>query len=123
MKDVLIIILIISLVVIGNVISQNILKKDSEKLVEKLEKIKNELGSEEENITADELQELWEQIDKRWSILVSHQELDNIKVSIIAVKSSIESDDLSYAYQQINNAIFLVEHQTQKWAIKWKNIF
>lgn len=123
MKDALIIMLIVALVIIGNIISQDMLKKDSEKLVEKLEKIRNELGNGNIEQLAEELYELWEQTEKKWSIIILHQELDNIKLAVIAVKSSIESGDLTYAYQQVNNAIFLVEHQTEKWSLKWKNIF
>ena len=123
MKDSLIISLIIIMVVIGNIISQSILKNDSERLIEKIETLKNELGTDNANTIAEELQDLWEEIEKKWSIIVSHQELDNIKISIIAVKSSIESGDISYSYQQCENAIFLVEHQNEKWALKWKNIF
>lgn len=123
MKDSLIIFLIITMVIIGNIISQNILKMDSENIIEKLEKLQQNLETESVHQLADEVYQLWDEIEEKWSIIVLHQELDNIKTAIIAVKSSVESGDLEYSYQQIENSIFLVQHQTEKWSIKWKNIF
>jgi len=123
MKDGLIIILIIILVIIGNTIAQNTLKNDSEKIIEKLETLKKELNTEQALSLAEEINDLWEETEKRWSIIIFHQELDSIKTSIIAVKSSLESGDISYSYQQIENSIFLVGHVKEKWSLKWKNIF
>jgi len=123
MKDSLIIIAIIVLVVIGNTIAQNTLKHDSEKIIEKLETLKQELNTEQALPLAEEINELWEDAEKRWSIIIFHQELDSIKTSIIAVKSSLEIGDIEYSYQQIENSIFLVGHVKEKWSLKWKNIF
>lgn len=123
MKDSLIILLIIILVIIGNIISQNILKKDSQNLIQELELVQKELESETAKEKADELYELWEETEERWSIIVLHQELDLIKTAILGVKSGIESGDFDYSYQQIENSIFLVGHIKEKGAVKWKNIF
>ena len=123
MKDSLIILSIIIIVIIGNIISQNILKTDSEKLIGKLENLREELETETSIKKAEELYDLWEETEQRWSIMILHQELDNIKTAIIGVKSGIESEDYEYSYQQIENSIFLVGHLKEKWNLKWKNIF
>lgn len=123
MKDAIIIIVIISLVIFGNNISQNILKKDSEILIEKLEELRDELYQENTNQMISEIYELWEETEGKWSMIVSHQELDLIKTSILGVKSGIESGDLEYSYQQIQNSMFLVGHIKEKTTIKWKNVF
>lgn len=123
MRDSVIILLIVVIVVIGNVISQNILKEDSQNLIEKLEILQGELHEESAKQKVDELCELWEETEEKWSIIVLHQELDSIKTAILGVKSGIESGDLDYSYQQIENSIFLVGHIKEKGALKWKNIF
>ena len=84
---------------------------------------KKELNTEQALQLAEEINELWEEAEKRWSIIIFHQELDSIKISIIAVKSSLESGDIEYSYQQIENSIFLVGHIREKWTLKLKNIF
>ena len=123
MKDVIIIVLIIIVVIAGNIISQKMLKDDSEKIIEKLEILKQELNNQQALSLAEEINKLWEETENKWSIIIFHQELDSIKTSIIAVKSSLESGDISYSYQQIENSIFLVGHIKEKWSLKWKNVF
>lgn len=123
MRDSLIILLIIIIVIIGNVISQNILEKDSENLINELEVLQQQLETEEAKHIVEDIYKLWEETEERWSIIVLHQELDSIKTAILGVKSGIESNDLDYSYQQIQNSIFLVGHIKEKEALKWKNIF
>lgn len=124
MRDTAIIILIIVIVIIGNIISQNILKKDSEKIIQNLEELKTNLEDKEYSTKkVEELYELWEETENKWSIIVIHQELDLIKNAILLVKSSIEIGDIQFCYEQIENSISLVGHIKDKGAIELKNIF
>lgn len=123
MKDSLIILFIIIIVMIGNTISQNILEKDSDNLIGKLEILNQKLETEEAKDIVEEIYNLWEETEERWSIIVLHQELDYIKTAILGVKSGLESNDIEYSYQQIQNSIFLVGHIKEKEVLKWKNIF
>lgn len=124
MKDAITITLIIIIVIIGNVISQNILKEYSNKLNEKLEEVKISLQDKEiAKEKSEELCQLWEETEERWSIIVTHQELDMIKTAIINVKSSIQADDIAFSYEQIENSNFLVSHIKEKGSMEWKNIF
>lgn len=124
MRDTAIIILIIVIVIIGNIISQNILKNDSEKIIQNLEELKTNLEDKEYSIKkVEELYELWEETENKWSIIVIHQELDLIKNAILLVKSSIEIGDIQFCYEQIENSISLVGHIKDKGAIELKNIF
>ncbi len=123
MKDIFLIILIIVLVVIGNIISQNILAKDGDIILEKLQELSDKIDSENKTQIIKEVYKLWEETEKKWSIIVSHQELDLIKTSILGAKSGIEIGDFEYSYEQIQNSIFLVGHIREKTAIKWKNVF
>lgn len=124
MKDTFIIILIIVAVVIGNVISQNILKEGSEKLTQNLEELKTNLQDKEYSIKkAEQIYDIWEEIEAKWSIIIVHQELDLIKTAILSVKSGIETGDTQFCYEQIENSIFLVSHIKEKAAMEWKNIF
>ena len=124
MRDAVIIIIIIIAVIIGNVISQDVLKDYSEKLISNLEELKLSLQDKEySKKKANELYDLWEEAEEKWSIIITHQELDMIKTAILNVKSSIEADDVDFGYEQIDNSIFLVGHIKNKSAIEWKNIF
>lgn len=124
MKDVLIIVGIIVIVVVGNMIIQNVLHTDSEEIIAKLEEIKEQIEKEEDATkNAQELNVKWEETNEKWAMIVTHQELDSIKIAILGVKSGIESGDTEFAYQQLQNSIFLVGHIKEKIKINSKNIF
>ena len=124
MRDTCIIKLIIVIVIIGNVISQNILKENCEKLTQHLEDLKENLQDKEyATKKAEELYDLWEETEAKWSIIVVHQELDLIKTAILSVKAGIETGDTMFSYEQIENSIFLVGHIKEKGEMEWKNIF
>lgn len=124
MKDTVIIVTIIVIVIIGNIIIQNVLATDSEEIIAKLEEIKVQIeNNEDATENVQELYDKWEKTNEKWSIIVTHHELDSIKTAIIAVKAGVESNDTEYAYQQLQNSIFLVGHIQEKTKIEWKNIF
>lgn len=124
MKDIIVIVGIIVIVVIGNMLIQNVLHTDSEEIIAKLEGIKEQIENEEDATkNAQELNDKWEETNEKWAMIVIHQELDSIKTAILGVKSGIESGDTEFAYQQLQNAIFLVGHIKEKIKINSKNIF
>ena len=124
MKDSIIIVVIIVSVLVGNMLIQNVLHADSEEIIAKLEEIKEQIKNEEDATqNARELKDKWEEMNEKWAIIVIHDELDTIQTSILGVKSGIESGDNEFAYQQLENAIFLVGHIKEKIKINSKNIF
>lgn len=48
--------------------------------------------------------------DKTWSIIVVHQELDNVEQAFTKAKSNIENGTLETALQEIETTIYFVEH-------------
>lgn len=127
MKELAIIIFIIAIVVIGSIWSQKYLETTSSSILEKLEELKDELRISENDTKAKEIAksvlEEWEQISEDWSMLVVHEELDKIQLSILKVNSSIEANSIDDSLEEIDNSIFLVGHIKEKESFKIKNIF
>ena len=125
-KDITIISSIIVAVVIGHIFVQNILKKDSEEIIERLQEIRT--GIEQNNI--DNLEEkatstynTWTEKANYWSILADHQEIDNIEKTILNVKSAIEKKDYITAISKIDESDFLILQIIDKEKLILKNIF
>lgn len=100
MKDVLIIILILFLIITGDVLVQCHLEKTSINMASKLEDLKEKLVNSEDNMENKEIQESlekvereWENVNKTWSIIVIHEELDNIEEALVKAKSSINEGE------------------------------
>ena len=129
-KESIIIIAVIILVIAASIISQNYLKQSSDMLLGKLETLKTEIqnakqtGALENAIGLSEnVLNNWEEINKNWSMLVVHEELDLIELSLIGVKASVESGSAEDALQEIDKSLFLVGHIKEKESFKIKNIF
>ncbi len=130
MRDWLIITAIIIIIVGGDIMMQTHLNRTADELINNLQDLKQKtiLAKETENREnikkqINEIDEKWEEINKTWAEIVVHQELDNIQQSLTKAKSNIEEGGLEDALQEIETALFFVEHVKQREKISLKNIF
>lgn len=130
MRDAIIIISIIAIIVIGDICMQAYLNKTTIEIAQDLQNLKqntilSKKDNERSNIKKEvnEIEKKWTEINKIWSTIVVHQELDNIEQAIIKAKSSIEEGELPDALQEIETTIFFVEHVKQREKLSLKNIF
>lgn len=130
MRDWFIITAIFIIIVGGDIMMQTHLNKTADELINNLQDLKQKtiLAKETENREnikkqINEMDEKWEEINKTWAEIVVHQELDNIHQSLTKAKSNIEEGGLEDALQEIETALFFVEHVKQREKISLKNIF
>lgn len=72
---------------------------------------------------SEEIMNKWEEINKNWSMVVLHEELDMIESSLLQVKASVEVGSFEDGLQEIDKSMFFVGHIKEKEAFKIKNIF
>ena len=130
MRDWFIITAIFIIIVGGDIMMQTHLNKTADELINNLQDLKQKtiLAKETENREnikkqINEIDEKWEEINKTWAEIVVHQELDNIHQSLTKAKSNIEEGGIEDAIQEIETALFFVEHVKQREKISLKNIF
>lgn len=119
MKEIVIIVISLILVVTGSLFSLNLVEKTSNELIANIENL-------EENMTkelADEVYKMWQKIDDKWSIIVSHNDLDLIELSLIKAKSCIEKNDYIGSAEELQKSKFLIKNISEKQKFKLKNIF
>lgn len=129
MKEILIIIISLLLVIVGSNISQAYLNKTSGELTENLEELKNEIkkaqNSEENN--SNELVESicnkWQEIHEKWSIIIVHNELDLIEISLTEMKTCIEEGEYVKSIEELEKSVFLLNNIKDKEKLDLKNIF
>ena len=128
MKEIIIIIVSLSIVIIGSNISQAYLNTTGNELIEELEELKIEIekaqNSEENNSKdlANTIYEKWEEVEEKWSIIITHNELDLIQVALIGMKSYIEENKYEDAMEELEKSSFLIEHIQQKEKLALKNV-
>jgi len=64
----------------------------------------------------------WKGEKDSWAILVDHQEIDNINLSISKMKEYIKEKDIVDALAEISSLRLLFEHIPRKDSLTWTNI-
>lgn len=130
MKEAIIIILVIIIVVIMGNITQNYLKKTSNEILTNLTSLKTKIKEIKENNSTDsinkEIEKIiarWEEVNKNWSKVIVHEELDNIELSLLELKACIETTEFKDSLKEIDKLTFLIGHIAEKESFQIKNIF
>lgn len=128
MKEFVIIITILIIIFGGALYTQNYLNNSSNILVSKLENLKTDLESKNKNQQrleeqADKIYGEWENVNKKWSVVVLHDEIDLIETSLIRMKSKIKTGSLDESMEDLDTSIFLLKHIKEKEKTSLKNIF
>lgn len=128
MKEILIIVICILLVVVGSNISQGYLNQTGDELIEDIEILREEIKkaqNSEENTSkelAKDLYSKWEKVEKNWSIIVIHNELDLIELALVSMKTCIEENEYNEAIKELEKSNYLIEHIKDNEKLELKNI-
>lgn len=130
MRDIIIIIFIIMVILGGETYTEKYLNKTADEITEKLENLKKQTiiakktqNREQIKNEIKEIEGKWDATSDTWSVIVVHQEIDNIENALIKLKSNIENGELEDALQEIETAKFFINHVKEREKVSMKNIF
>lgn len=128
MKQIIIMIIILIVIFSGSLYIQNFLKDTSSPLISKLNEIKEDVENgniedKEVRKKSEQVYEEWEDISEKWAIIVLHDEMDLIEMSLIKMNSNIKMGNAEDSIQELETSIFLLEHIGEKEKTSLKNIF
>lgn len=130
MKEWIIIFVILIMIIGGAWYIQHYLKNSSQEIVGELYSLKEKIKQAQDTENRDEIKtevnrvyDKWAKTEEKWAVIVFHSELDLIETSFIKMKSEIENGDLAKSIEELETAIFLVNHisETEKFCLK--NVF
>ena len=123
-KEIVISIVIIIFIVIGDILLQKYTENSFDLIEDKLSTIKDNLEDKEKSLSQiDVVNEEW---NKRFNILtcfLEHDELEKIKTQLVVIKSGVQVNDAEYAYEEIDKALYILNHLKDKQSLKWDNLF
>jgi len=129
-KDIVIIIVLIAIILGGDFHVKNHLEKSTGELLNELENLKEKIILAKESEDRQELKETfkktekkWREISNIWSIVIVHQEIDNIEQTLVRAKSNIYDGKLEDAISEVETASFFANHINEREQLKLKNIF
>lgn len=129
MKEFSIILVSLIIVLTGAHISENYLDKSKQELLLQNENLKIEIQKAQNNEVndsneiANSLYNKWKETEKKWSLIISHEELDLIELSLIGVKISVLERAYEDALVELQRSNYLIEHIKEREELLLKNIF
>ena len=130
-KEIIFSIVIVVVVVVGNVVTQNYTHKSFKNTTTELEELKQELLSESnEDIDWDNAKEKFSALQTEWrnsfeklAYYIEHDELEKVDTAIVQVKSFVENEEIPSAIAELETGKFVLEHIERKYKFNLQNIF
>ncbi len=127
-KELIICILIISIIVIANVITQNYTKQCVASMNENLEVLKEASLSEDvdkEKISnrLQKIEDNWNEFQQKLAYYIEHDELEKVETQIYAMKGFSEIEKYDEVVPELEKCMFILEHIQDKTKLNVKNIF
>jgi len=130
-KEIIFSIVIVVVVVVGNVVTQNYTHKSVKNTTTELEELKQELLSESnEDIDWDNAKEKFSVLQTEWrnsfeklAYYIEHDELEKVDTNLIGLKSYIDTQEEADAVSELEKSVFVLKHIEDKTRMNLKNIF
>ena len=127
-KEWIICFIVIFIVAITDIITQNYTKKSVEVIDSKLEVLKEEL--EKEEIQKEKLEEqmqdvmnIWKEKYEKLAYYIEHDELEKVETELTSLNAHIEVEEYEEGVPELEKSIFILNHIKDKFKFDVKNIF
>lgn len=127
-KEIIICSIVIIIVVVLNIFTENYTKESVALMTGNLENLKENMISEEQNEKninkqIDEILNNWNDRHKKLAYYIEHDELEKVETELVLLKGNIEVKQYEQGIPNLSNCIFILEHIKEKTALQIKNIF
>lgn len=125
-KTIVLIAAITAVIIAVSVLANQIMYRDSGKLVQSIEEAEESVRKNDWNQAAAQIEQItktWEGIKGMWSALVDHQEIDNIDVTISRLQALIKTRDTSSVLSESAAMKKYVNHIPNKEKLSLDNVF
>lgn len=128
-KETVICIIIVILIVIGNIVTQNYTIDSVRELTNKLTEVKSEFSKNESDISKDNIKEKIKDVEDSWNsrhdklaYFIEHDELEKVETYLAGYKSYVETHDKDMALSDLDKTEFILEHISNKYKFTIENI-
>ena len=125
-KELIICVILVILIIIGDVVTQNYTKKTVNYITEKLESLKQSLqedSKENANEEISKIDEKWQEVHDKLAYYIEHDELEKVETDFTACKSLVSTGDYGQAISELEKMAFVLKHITDKYSFNLVNIF
>lgn len=127
-KEWIICIVVIFIVLVANIITQNYTKDSVEYMNKKLgileeDLLEKEVEKEKVQEEMDEVMRDWKKRYEKLAYFIEHDELEKVETELTSLKANIQVEQYEEGVQDLNKSIFILDHIKEKFKLNIKNIF
>ncbi len=127
-KELTICIIIVAIIVITNIITQNYTKECVNQMNQKLDVLKEASLSEsvnEQDIIKqiNSVEEEWNTFQEKLAFYIEHDELEKVETQIFAMKGFSEIKKYDELVPELERCVFILDHIKEKTTLNVKNVF
>ncbi len=126
LKETVICVIIIILIFILDIGTQNFTKDTVNEVTAIFANLKDDILKDEKTKIEEgikKLDEKWESVHDKLAYYIEHDELEKVDSAIVKTKAYIETDDIPSAIAELDEGKFVLEHIEEKYAFNLQNIF
>ena len=125
-KELIICIVLVILIIIGDIITQNYTKNTVNYLTGELENLGKNLSAKDDNKAYEKISEIdnkWKKAHDKLAYYIEHDELEKVETNFTACKSLAKNGDYEQAISELEKTVYVLDHITDKYSFNLVNIF
>lgn len=125
-KEIIIIIVVISLIVGLDIITNNYTKQSLEMITYELNVLRQHILSEDKQKAEEQMQivkEKWEDRYKTLAFYIEHDELEKVETELTGLSADINVEEYKHCIAELDTTIFILEHIQEKEEFHLRSIF
>ncbi len=125
-KEMIICVILVILIIIGDIITQNYTKNTVNYITGELENLKQSLlekSNEKANEEIEKIDNKWNEVHDKLAYYIEHDELEKVETNFTACKSLAKTGEYDQAISELEKTVFVLDHITDKYSFNWVNIF
>ena len=131
-KETIICAVIIIVIIIGSIVTQNYTEETVRTFSEQLEELKKDLNVAEDNNEEKQkevkervknIEEEWNKRHNKLAYFIEHDELEKIETNITSLTSFIDTREFPEAINELDKTIYVLNHLEEKYKLSLENIF
>lgn len=126
MRTLITIVIIVVILLGGSLTSYQYIQTSTQALGVPLETVERSISTQKWEVAQKELntfQLRWDKDKTWWTVILDHQEIDNIDISIKHLEKYIEAQDVSLSLGEVSSLKLLVDHISDTSKLNLRNIF
>ena len=125
-KEIIIIMVVISLIVGLDIITNNYTKQSLEIITSELNLLREYILREDKQKAEEQMQivkEKWEDRYKTLAFYIEHDELEKVETELTGLSADINVEEYKYCIAELDTTIFILEHIQEKEEFHLRSIF